>query len=1174
MVYTDLVARHDEMFHTALAESDDGEILSETGDGFLIRFSDPSDAVNTALRLQLLAKHTIVDGQPIQIRIGIHLGVITEMEERIRGEPRRVGMAINLAARVMDIANSSQILMTRSVFDDARQYIRTHPPVEGWTGELPSVVWKIHGDYLFKGSDDPLAIFEVGAESIAALTPPGDGGKGRKVEGSGSDKVIPSLPAPPAELVSEVQTARTVRPAPGAIAAKRDKFEQAHESVQAEIDRLKESELLKVRKLDRESEKLAEERAHLDKLSAELAERKAAEERIHRELLEKAREEMSRIENRGAIVQAGLASKEEDLAREFESKRGKLEEELAAKEANLEEQLAAKQEELEKNYEAKSAELKSSAERRMDELEERERAIAARESELAAAAGKESEAGENLENEREKLRADREEFTRELESTRAKLEEERVEMATAREEELARVREEASREIEMLRARLDQEREDSGRAREIERTHAEEDTARKLAEQEQEHTKALQELERNYERKAAELKASAGRRMEALEERERAIAARENELAAATSGDAGAGANLESEREKLRAEREEFTRELESTRAKLEEERSDMARARDEELARVKDAATREVELLKARLEQERKESGRVREDERTRAEEESARRLAEQEREHSKALEELQATLELQQAELARQREEIVRAEEVIQARKEHIQESGIDEEDESTLARLEHEARSFASKVDELNEELARARKWQKKRLAGIAAAAAVLAVTVGFIFADEIRNFVLGGTAVEGSPVLDQMAQLEKEEKWGELLDNVIPAKENLPETDHGEVREYAVLALNKLAAEPEFPAYFADDPGKDPLALLEVIEERTGWDLPPKREFLVARTRLRLVAHSPRCEGMTAAIDAFRGYHDATDSAGTEFDSLLEGELRTLLEVFLGKLWQDDIPDEGLVRKSLESIAPQHGTRIRTIGLVRKQIEIYERLQRRTPPDIDGALVILDDELAPNYTREALAVPFEAILGRIEASSGGLPEPDRLRRLGNEWDDYRPFVVALDKLKPSDEQFAVMLTALWELHLGEPALPFSPDAKAWIAMLKVSKMHVDENWGKDGVRDARSLGGRRKCKGLDVSPRLSSLSAEKGARRKWSAECRGRRNGGRSSKVARAGPMRTRWRRGRRPRRHGCGLSSPRRSQERERRGRGCGGVVGKSAGVSSPCLEGE
>jgi len=171
--YTRYVRRHDAIFKECLESVSDAGILNETGDGFLVRFSDPSDAVSTALRLQHRLRDERCEGQPIRLRIGLNMGMVTEMEEAIRGETRVVGMAINLAARVMEIADAGQILMTRSVYDDARQFVREHPQMEDTPrSELPALKWVAHGTCVFKGTDQPLEIFEVGAEGLAPFTLP------------------------------------------------------------------------------------------------------------------------------------------------------------------------------------------------------------------------------------------------------------------------------------------------------------------------------------------------------------------------------------------------------------------------------------------------------------------------------------------------------------------------------------------------------------------------------------------------------------------------------------------------------------------------------------------------------------------------------------------------------------------------------------------------------------------------------------------------------------------------------------------------------------------------------------------------------------------------------------------------------------------------------------------
>lgn len=179
--YTQAVSRHDLLMRKAFdLAAEPPKILKETGDGVLAKFKSASGAVEAALRIQyLLHKEKWEDGREVRVRIGVHLGEVTEMAEEITGEKRAVGMAINLAARVMDLSEGGQILMTRSVFDDARQFISRHPSVGG-DDSLPTLPWPAHGRYLFKGYDEALDIFEVGAEKIAPLAPPEGGNKAKR----------------------------------------------------------------------------------------------------------------------------------------------------------------------------------------------------------------------------------------------------------------------------------------------------------------------------------------------------------------------------------------------------------------------------------------------------------------------------------------------------------------------------------------------------------------------------------------------------------------------------------------------------------------------------------------------------------------------------------------------------------------------------------------------------------------------------------------------------------------------------------------------------------------------------------------------------------------------------------------------------------------------------------
>lgn len=179
--YTRYITRHDAIFKECLSHVRGARILNETGDGFLVRFQTASDAVETALRLQCLMRQEDCEGESMKLRIGLHMGEVAEMQEQITGDKRAVGMAINLCARIMDLASDGQILLTRGVFDEARQYTRHHPTLEGHPADsLPPLQWPAHGRYVFKGTEDPLEIYEVGAEGLAPLKPPADSAKAKR----------------------------------------------------------------------------------------------------------------------------------------------------------------------------------------------------------------------------------------------------------------------------------------------------------------------------------------------------------------------------------------------------------------------------------------------------------------------------------------------------------------------------------------------------------------------------------------------------------------------------------------------------------------------------------------------------------------------------------------------------------------------------------------------------------------------------------------------------------------------------------------------------------------------------------------------------------------------------------------------------------------------------------
>ncbi len=177
--YTEILQLHDDLFREALDPIAGSVHYQDTGDGQLAQFKTAADGVNAALRFQRLLDLAEWPHEKPSVRIGLHQGQITEIKSSDSAPGKAVGMPINLAARIMGLAQGGQILLTRSIFDDARQFVRDHPRGEG-DAEQPEIEWKAHGKYLFKGADEAMEVFEVGATGHAPMVAPPDSEKAQR----------------------------------------------------------------------------------------------------------------------------------------------------------------------------------------------------------------------------------------------------------------------------------------------------------------------------------------------------------------------------------------------------------------------------------------------------------------------------------------------------------------------------------------------------------------------------------------------------------------------------------------------------------------------------------------------------------------------------------------------------------------------------------------------------------------------------------------------------------------------------------------------------------------------------------------------------------------------------------------------------------------------------------
>jgi serine/threonine-protein kinase len=190
--YSKMLARHNELLTRATAGVKGTEFVNTAGDGVLSRHRSASAAVEVALAFQSALADEKWEGEPLLVRTGIHVGEALEVRD-VRGHPNLSGLAVDLAARVMSLAMPGQVLLTRTAFDDARQYLRAD------TGHSvrTDIQWLAHGPYKFKGADEPTDVYEVGTIGKAPLTPPKD-----------SEKAVRSVRVEDAELLGW-------RPAPG-----------------------------------------------------------------------------------------------------------------------------------------------------------------------------------------------------------------------------------------------------------------------------------------------------------------------------------------------------------------------------------------------------------------------------------------------------------------------------------------------------------------------------------------------------------------------------------------------------------------------------------------------------------------------------------------------------------------------------------------------------------------------------------------------------------------------------------------------------------------------------------------------------------------------------------------------------------------------------------------------
>jgi adenylate cyclase len=153
-----LLERQERLVRAALPAT--ARVVKELGDGLLLWFDDPSEAIDTCLRLQreFDAMNNAADlahaeghedpdapfdvaGVPLWVRMGVHWGC-----PRKRGDDI-VGRDVNLAARIVDLAGPGEVLCSEATADVI--------------GERAGVGFEPLGPVFVRGISEPVPIVRV-----------------------------------------------------------------------------------------------------------------------------------------------------------------------------------------------------------------------------------------------------------------------------------------------------------------------------------------------------------------------------------------------------------------------------------------------------------------------------------------------------------------------------------------------------------------------------------------------------------------------------------------------------------------------------------------------------------------------------------------------------------------------------------------------------------------------------------------------------------------------------------------------------------------------------------------------------------------------------------------------------------------------------------------------------
>ena len=133
-----LVERHELLVTNAMPDA--ARVVKQLGDGLLLFFDDPIEAVDALCAMHAAAVDETIDDIPLWVRCGVHWGT-----PRVRGDDL-IGHDVNVASRVSALAAPGEIVATDSLIeqlDGRRSLFRDVGPVFVKGVSDPIRIWRL-----------------------------------------------------------------------------------------------------------------------------------------------------------------------------------------------------------------------------------------------------------------------------------------------------------------------------------------------------------------------------------------------------------------------------------------------------------------------------------------------------------------------------------------------------------------------------------------------------------------------------------------------------------------------------------------------------------------------------------------------------------------------------------------------------------------------------------------------------------------------------------------------------------------------------------------------------------------------------------------------------------------------------------------------------------------------